>query len=307
MFQKLQKKWNVSTRQFWIIFIVFACTGTTAAYLTRIITGLLGMGPQTHWGWKLLLRLGMLLIGYQIILLFYGFVFGQFKFFWKYERKLLERLRILKPEIPNTNSKFLTSTGITESDVKNRLAIFASGTGTNAKKIIEHFRNHSSIKIELIVSNKTTAGVLEIASVNNIDTLIIEKEKFFRGDAFVPELKERGITFIVLAGFLWKIPDTLISAYPNKIINIHPALLPKYGGKGMYGMNVHAAVIAANEKETGITIHYVDGHYDNGDIIFQAKCELNENDTPETVAQKVHGLEHEHFPRVIEEVITSKL
>jgi formyltetrahydrofolate-dependent phosphoribosylglycinamide formyltransferase len=295
MFQKLQKKWNVSTRQFWIIFIVFACTGTTAAYLTRTITGWLGMDAQTHWGWKVLLRLGMLLIGYQILLLFYGFVFGQFKFFWKYERKLLERLGIIKRQ---------QATGNGQQDPKiHRLAIFASGGGSNAKKIIEHFKNHPSIKIELIVCNKPEAGVLQIAADNNIDTLIIEKEVFFSGDAYVSELKQRGITFIVLAGFLWKIPDALISAYSNKIINIHPALLPKYGGKGMYGMNVHAAIIAAKEKETGITIHYVDGHYDNGDIIFQEKCEVNDSDTPETVAQKVHVLEHEHFSRVIEKVL----
>lgn len=311
MFGKLQKKWNVSTRQFWIIFIVFAGTGTTAAYLTRTITAWLGMGPQTHWGWKLALRLGMLLIGYQILLLFYGTLFGQFRFFWKYERKLLERLRILKPKSQIENSESPTQTLQPEesairnlqSTICNRIAVFASGSGTNAHKIIEHFKDHPYVEIALIVCNKPEAGVLQIAADNHIDTLIIEKEKFFRGNGYVNELKARNINFIVLAGFLWKIPDTLIAAFPNAIINIHPALLPKYGGKGMYGMNVHNAVIAAGEKETGITIHYVDGHYDNGDIIFQAACDVNENDTPETVAQKIHALEHAHFPQVIEKVL----
>lgn len=184
------------------------------------------------------------------------------------------------------------------------IAIFASGTGTNAEKIIEYFAadEGSGISVALIVSNKPDAGVLKIAATHRIPTLIIEKEKFFRGNAYVDELKAAGIDFIVLAGFLWKIPDGLISAYPKKIINIHPALLPKYGGRGMYGHFVHDAVIAAGEKESGITIHYVDEHYDNGDIIFQAKCAVEESDTPETLAKKIQALEHRHFPVVVASV-----
>jgi phosphoribosylglycinamide formyltransferase-1 len=182
-----------------------------------------------------------------------------------------------------------------------RIAVFASGTGSNTKRIIEYFRNHPRIKIELIVSNKPDAGVLKIAEEENISSLIIEKEKFFRGNTYVDELKEKKIDFIVLAGFLWKIPSLLIKAYPDKIINIHPALLPKYGGKGMYGNRVHEAVISAREKESGITIHYVDDLYDHGKIIFQAKCLIVENDTAETLAQKIHALEHENFSRVIEQ------
>ena len=158
-----------------------------------------------------------------------------------------------------------------------------------------------SVKVALIVCNNPGAGVLKIADKENIPALVIEKEKFFRGNAYADELKEKHIDFIVLAGFLWKIPSALIKAYPNRIINIHPALLPKYGGKGMYGNNVHAAVIAAGEKESGITIHYVDEHYDNGDIIFQAKCPVLPGDTPDSLAQRIHKLEHEHYPKVIEE------
>ncbi|HTQ64319.1 MAG TPA: phosphoribosylglycinamide formyltransferase [Puia sp.] len=188
------------------------------------------------------------------------------------------------------------------------LAIFASGKGTNAQKIIEYFASYpDKVKVALILSNNKEAGVLEIARREGIPSIIIEKEKFFRGNAYTGELKEKKIDFIVLAGFLWKIPRALLSAYPNRIINIHPALLPKYGGKGMYGHHVHEAVIAAREKESGITIHYVDEVYDHGKIIFQAKCEVTENDNPESLAKKISLLEHTHFPRVISELIGIKI
>ena len=184
-----------------------------------------------------------------------------------------------------------------------KIAVFASGAGTNAAKIIEKFKDHPSITVALIVCNKPGAGVLQIAEKNNIPTLLIDKEKFFRGNAYVDELKQTGIDFIVLAGFLWKIPDALIKAYPKKIINIHPALLPNYGGKGMYGQFVHEAVLTNKEKESGITIHYVDEHYDNGDIIFQARCPVMEHDNPGLLAQRIHELEHEYYPKVIEELL----
>ena len=183
------------------------------------------------------------------------------------------------------------------------IALFASGAGSNAQKIIDYFRANSKVSVSLIVCNKPGAGVLDIAKRENIPTLLIEKETFFRGNGYVDELKAAGIDFIVLAGFLWKVPPTLTAAWPNRIINIHPALLPRYGGKGMYGRHVHEAIIAAGEKESGITIHYVDDVYDNGDIIFQATCTIEEDDTPDSLAQKVHQLEHTHYPRVIEEVL----
>jgi phosphoribosylglycinamide formyltransferase-1 len=183
------------------------------------------------------------------------------------------------------------------------IAIFASGAGSNAQKIIDHFRKSGDIKISLIVCNKPGAGVLNIAARENIPAILIDKEKFFRGNAYTDELKDHQIEFIILAGFLWKVPAALIKAYPGGIVNIHPALLPKYGGKGMYGNHVHAAVIDAKEKESGITIHYVDEHYDHGDAIFQAKCAVLENDTAESLAQRIHGLEHEHYPKVIEKIL----
>lgn len=186
-----------------------------------------------------------------------------------------------------------------------RVAIFASGAGSNAEKIIQHFKGHQMIEIALIVCNKQGAGVLQIAADNKLAILEIEKEKLFRGNGYVDELKSAEIDFIVLAGFLWKIPEALIVAYRNRIINIHPALLPKYGGKGMYGAKVHEAVIAAGETESGITIHYVDEHYDNGDVIFQATCPVFSSDTPEDLANRIHALEHANFPKVVENCINS--
>ncbi|MCU7551235.1 phosphoribosylglycinamide formyltransferase [Chitinophagaceae bacterium LB-8] len=188
-----------------------------------------------------------------------------------------------------------------------KIAIFASGAGSNAQKIIEHFHhtNNGTAEVALVVSNKPTAGVLWIAEKENIPTLLIDKERFFKEDGYVPVLLEKKIDFIVLAGFLWKIPQALIDAYRNRIINIHPALLPKYGGKGMYGSFVHEAVVNAKESESGITIHYVDEHYDNGDIIFQAQCPVHPFDTPEMLAERIHALEHKHYPVVIEELLTN--
>jgi phosphoribosylglycinamide formyltransferase 1 len=190
--------------------------------------------------------------------------------------------------------------------VKNkshRIAIFASGAGSNARKIIQYFSKSVSIEVGLIVSNKSEAGVLKIAAEHHIPSLMIEKEKFFRGDHYIPELQKAGITFLVLAGFLWRVPVELIKVFSGKIINIHPALLPNYGGKGMYGNFVHEAVIRAEEKESGITIHFVDELYDHGKQIFQIKCPVLPTDTPETLANRIHALEHKYYPKVIEEVI----
>jgi phosphoribosylglycinamide formyltransferase 1 len=186
----------------------------------------------------------------------------------------------------------------------NKIAVFASGTGTNAVRIIERFRDHPGIQVALIVCNKPGAGVLQVAASRNIPSLVIEKEKFFHGDAYTKELKEMAIDLIVLAGFLWKIPEALIKAFPRRIINIHPALLPKYGGKGMYGQYVHQAVLDNKETESGITIHYVDEVYDHGKTIFQANCPVYLTDSPVLLAQRVAALEHQHYPSVIERFIS---
>ena len=186
------------------------------------------------------------------------------------------------------------------------IAIFASGTGTNAKKIIEYFENNTQVKVNLIVSNKSTAPVLDIARENGIDILVIDRHNFYKTQDILNFFNEYSIDFVVLAGFLLLIPSYLTKSFENKIVNIHPALLPKFGGKGMYGMNVHKAVHEAKEKETGITIHYVNENYDEGAIIFQAKCLIDTEDTPETISNKVRILEHEFFPKIIEQTITNQ-
>jgi phosphoribosylglycinamide formyltransferase 1 len=200
----------------------------------------------------------------------------------------------------------VTSYKIINTDVK-RIAIFASGAGSNAKTIIEsplltspgRGGIESAYTVVLIVCNKPGAGVLAIAEEYGIPTMLLEKEQFLNGNAYVDELNNYKIDLIVLAGFLWKVPPALIAAYEQKIINIHPALLPKYGGKGMYGKFVHEAVIANRETESGITIHYVDEVYDHGAIIFQAECKVTDDDTAVTLAKKIQALEHEHYAAVI--------
>ncbi len=184
-----------------------------------------------------------------------------------------------------------------------RIAIFASGRGSNARNIINYFENNPSISVDLIVSNKQTAPVLDIGKQFDINTLVINRVDFYNSTELLKVFQKQKIDFIVLAGFLWLIPAYLVKAYNNRIINSHPALLPKDGGKGMYGMNVHKAVHAAKEKETGITIHYVNEKYDEGNVIFQASCSLESTDTPESIAQKIHQLEYAHFPRIIEATI----
>ena len=185
---------------------------------------------------------------------------------------------------------------------KTNIAVFASGTGTNTSNIIQFFQQNEKIKVALIVTNNFKAGVIFIAKQHNIPFIIIEKEIFFKGDGYIQALKNACIDFIVLAGFLWKLPSALINTYPDKIINIHPALLPKFGGKGMYGNFVHEAVISAKEKESGITIHFVDEFYDNGKTIFQTACPVYE--TAETLAKRIHELEYKYFPKVIEDIIS---
>ncbi len=183
------------------------------------------------------------------------------------------------------------------------IVIFASGGGSNALKIIEHFKDSPVGKVALVVSNKRNAGVLTIAEAHRIPTHIIERQGFYETEEMLEVLKTHKIDFIVLAGFLWLVPAYLVRAFPRRILNIHPALLPKFGGKGMYGHHVHEAVKAAGETETGMTIHFVNEHYDDGDIVFQAKCPVAMEDSPEDIARNVLALEHRYFPEIIEQVI----
>lgn len=188
--------------------------------------------------------------------------------------------------------------------IMKKLAIFASGSGTNAQNLITHFNSGSFAKAELIVCNKSGAYVLERAKNMGIKSVLLTKEEL-QSPLILQILQQHDIDFIILAGYLLKIPATLINEYPNKIINIHPALLPKFGGKGMYGHHVHEAVVASGEKESGITIHLVNEIYDNGRILFRALCPVLSSDTPDDVAAKIHELEQAHFPAVVEDYIRS--
>ncbi len=186
-----------------------------------------------------------------------------------------------------------------------KIAIFASGSGTNAQNIIEYFVHNSNIQVCRIYSNNEDAYVLTRAKKFNIPTLTFNKNDFLKTDKIINQLKNDETDLIVLAGFLWLVPINILKRFTNRIINIHPALLPKYGGKGMYGSFVHEAVIKANEKESGISIHLVNEKYDEGEIIFQAICKIDGNETPDSLAAKIHTLEHNHFPQVIEEFLST--
>ena len=184
----------------------------------------------------------------------------------------------------------------------NKIAIFASGSGSNAENIIKYFGTKKTAIVTKVYCNKKGAGIFDRCKRLQKECVLFTKNELFSSDELLNQLKNEA-DYIILAGFLLKIPLRLINAFPNKIINIHPALLPKYGGKGMYGMHVHKAVKEHKEAETGITIHYVNENYDEGAIIFQAKTALTVEDTPETIAEKIHILEQRYFPRIIEDVI----
>lgn len=285
MFEKLKQRWKVNGLNLVLIIATFALGGSLCGYAGRKVLMLTGLEKGVLW---IILYVVLITLLWPLCVLLISFPLGQFAFFKRYLIKVWSKM----------------SGRSTKSDQGiKRIAIFASGAGSNAQQIIYHFAASENVKIALVVCNTPGAGVLAIAQKSGIPTLLIEKERFFNADNYLPELVQHKIDFIVLAGFLWKMPVALIQEFPKKIINIHPALLPKYGGKGMYGSKVHEAVIAAGETESGITIHYVDEIYDHGEIIFQATCEVAENETPASLAQKVHVLEHASYPRVIAEVL----
>lgn len=280
MFSRLKEKWGVNWLQFTLIFTTFALGGSTCGYLGRKLLGLLELERGALY---FALYLVLVTLLWPLCVLVVSIPFGQFPFFKNYLVRMARRMGQKKKPL--------------------KLAVFASGTGSNAEVLIKYFAQHAQAKVALIVCNNPQARVLAKAEKLGVPTLLIEKGRFFQGDGYIPELRAAGIDFVVLAGFLWKIPPALVATYPQKMVNIHPALLPKFGGKGMYGANVHAAVLAAGETETGITIHYVNEHYDEGGTIFQARCPIVAGETPESLAAKVHALEHAHLAKVVEGVI----
>ncbi len=185
-----------------------------------------------------------------------------------------------------------------------RIAVFASGSGSNAQNIFEYFSDNENVVVDSLWSNKAGVYALKRAAKYGVDSFVFTREQFYESEEIIDTLINRKVDLIVLAGFLWLIPETLVKNFT--VINIHPALLPKYGGKGMYGMKVHQAVVENNEAESGITIHFVNEKYDEGQIIFQAKCKVAKNDSPEMVAKKVHHLEYKHYPEIIEQVLMAQ-
>jgi phosphoribosylglycinamide formyltransferase-1 len=186
---------------------------------------------------------------------------------------------------------------------KKRIAIFCSGSGSNAEKIMQYFQAHAQIEVALLLSNRPQAYALQRAKKYNVPTVTFNKQEFYETHQVVKTLKVYQIDLVVLAGFLWLVPESLLAAFPQRIINIHPALLPKFGGKGMYGHHVHEAVKSAGETESGITIHVIDAEYDKGEVLLQASCKISPNDTAEEIAQKVLALEHQHFAPTIEKYL----
>jgi phosphoribosylglycinamide formyltransferase-1 len=185
-----------------------------------------------------------------------------------------------------------------------RIAILASGAGSNAENILHYFKESDEVEVTLIATNRADAGVLSVAQTHQVETYILTRSNFLESSVFADFLVSLGVDWIVLAGFLWKVPPSLIERFNNRIINIHPSLLPKFGGKGMYGHHVHEAVHAARETKSGITIHYVNEHYDEGAIIAQFEISIEPNDGVAGIERKVRSLEILHFPRVIEGVLT---
>ena len=281
--KRLQEKWNVGALQFWLIIVTFALGGSLSGRLCTKILNLVFL--EKNWAFWLIYPL-FLTILWPFSVIFVSFFTGQYRFFRGYLGRVSGKL----------------FGGEKQTNMPKHIAIFASGAGSNARKIIDYFEGSAQIKVSLIVSNVATAGVLAIAKEKGIPTLLINKTEF-TATGYVESLQNADIHFIVLAGFLWKVPEVLVRNFPKAIINIHPALLPKYGGKRMYGAKVHEAVIAAKETESGITIHWVNEHYDEGAIIFQANCTLDANDTPDTLANKIHSLEHTHFAPTIEKLL----
>jgi len=288
---KLRAKWGLGPVQFWLVILTFALGGSLSGRVCTKILDLIIL--ERNWAFWLIYPL-FLTILWPFSVLFASFFTGQFSFFKGY--------------LSRVGGKLFGRTVVAEGGEVIHIAIFASGAGSNARKIIEYFEGgvksgaKNRIKVSLIVCNVPGAGVMEIAKEKGIPTLLINKEEFAR-TGYVESLQNADIDFIVLAGFLWKVPAVLVQSFPNGIINIHPALLPKYGGKGMYGARVHEAVIAAGEKESGITIHWVNEHYDEGAIIFQATCAIEAGDTAATLANKIHALEHAHFAPTIEKLL----
>lgn len=284
MLKRLREKWRVTNGQLLLILLTFAAGGSLCGYAARVFLGFLHPAQGIIWG---LLYVLFIVILWPIAVLLVSLPLGQFPFFKSYVLHIFQRVSGKRKLLPN-------------------VAIFASGAGSNAAVLIKEItRGH----VALVVTNNASAGVLRVAAAQNIPAAVIDlKNKTAAGsaEAYSQLLRKYDIDFILLAGYLKKIPAGVIRAFPKRIINIHPALLPKYGGAGMYGERVHQAVIAAGEKQSGITIHLVDEIYDNGEILFQARCAIDPADDAASLAKKVLALEHAHYSKQADELMHSQ-
>ena len=283
MFNKLKQRWGVNGLNLVLILVTFAVGGSSCGYLSRQLLILTGWEKDLVW---YILYVVLMTITWPICVLLVSIPLGQYRFFSNYLRRMGRHFKGGKKKI--------------------RLAVLASGSGSNARAILAYFQQHPAIEVGLILTNKEEAGVRAHARAFGVPDLVFDRSAFQAPDSILPILQRHNIQWIILAGFLWKIPDVLVASYPGQIINIHPALLPDFGGKGMYGIHVHRAVLEASVPKSGITIHEVDGQYDHGQHLFQATCPVFPDDRPETLASRVLALEHRYFAPVIEARVLGK-
>ena len=299
MFKRLQQKWKVSKGRLILVLLTFALGGSLCGYTGRKLLDFLEMDKGAIW---LILYILFITILWPVVVILVSIPLGQFRFFKKYLVRVFSRI---SGHIPPKETLLSTI----------NIAIFASGAGSNTKKIIEELpglfakKNKTlTVQVTALITDNPSAGVLDIAQEHNIPAEIIKlknKDQDYQGEGYLSLLRKHSIDFIVLAGYLKKIPVAVIKAYPKKIVNIHPSLLPAYGGGGMYGMRVHEAVLAAGETQSGISIHEVDEIYDHGQIIFRAACPVYLTDTASSLADKIRELEHAHYAEVIAEILSS--
>lgn len=292
MFKKLKQKWGVNGWNMALIISTFALGGSACARVAGFLLKWSGMEKNLAWWFFYIILVSFL---WPVCVIMISFPLGQFRFFQNYLLRIWGKLSRKTPK--NTPKKDFFDNKLT------KIAIFASGKGTNANNIISYFKLNQIAQVSLIITDNPAAGVIEIASKHGIPTLVLSKNDRKDYSGCQEKLAQLGVNLIVLAGYLKKIPESLIRKYPESIINIHPALLPKYGGKGMYGGHVHQAVLDNHEAQSGITIHYVDEIYDHGKIIFQDYCTIASDETPATLAEKIHELEYMHYPKVIASLI----
>ena len=294
MFGRLKNKWHVGGGRLALILITFAAGGSLCGYAGRKLLALSGMEKGVLW---VVVYIVLVIFLWPLAVILVSIFTGQFPFFKNYIGRISGKMFGIK----------------IKRDI--RIAIFASGAGSNAEKIIEtmpdYWEEHSAVqaKVAVIITDNPSAKVISIAEKNHIPAELIQLKKKTAeetAETYLSLLKKHRVDFIVLAGYLKMIPAAVIQAYPKKILNIHPALLPKYGGPGMYGMRVHEAVVTAGEKESGISIHYADEIYDNGEVVFSATCALGENETPASLAEKIRQLEHRHYPGIIAQLLHSQ-